>query len=374
MLVQNLLMIGAAGRNVGKTEFACELIRRYRDEAFVVGLKVTTVDERTGSCPRGGEGCGVCGSLQGEYCVTEELSVEGTKDTMRMKRAGAQRVLWLRVRREHLERGLASVLGQIPDRACIVCESNSARHVLEPGGFLVIREAGASQFKDTCRAVLDRADRVVTYAANGWDFEPARCRFSDGRWSVPALATGVVLAGGASRRMGRDKSLLEVGGRTLLEHVAAQVSLAVDEVLVSANDPERYAFAGLRVVPDERPGEGPLMGIYSCLLAARHDRMLVAACDIPELPLSFLQSMLRLAARADIVAPRDAAGRLHPVLAVYRRSIAPMARAVLARGERRVAALCSEAGLRTDYVSLPEGSWYRNLNTPADYERMSDPC
>ena len=102
-----ILMIGAAARNVGKTEFACRLIAQWKGRQPVVGIKVTTVRERDGRCPRGGEGCGACSSLKTPYCITEEQNAEGHKDTCRMLRAGADSVFWLRAFAE-LERRLAS--------------------------------------------------------------------------------------------------------------------------------------------------------------------------------------------------------------------------------------------------------------------------
>ena len=100
-----MLMVGACGRNVGKTELACALIRQASGDRPVLGIKVTTVDERRGTCPRGGRGCGVCASLEGAFCVTEERPGGPCgKDTVRMLSAGAERVFWLRVRSDRLVR------------------------------------------------------------------------------------------------------------------------------------------------------------------------------------------------------------------------------------------------------------------------------
>jgi hypothetical protein len=149
-----MLLIGAAGRDVGKTEFACELIRRYAAAHPVFGLKITTIQKRDGSCPRGGRGCGVCSSLKEDFCITEETLAGNGKDTMRMLLAGAKRVYWLRVLQEHLEAGRRRLLEYVPANALVVCESNSARSVLEPGVFLVIREADSTAIKQSCHAVL----------------------------------------------------------------------------------------------------------------------------------------------------------------------------------------------------------------------------
>ncbi|MDY0004971.1 MAG: hypothetical protein RBU30_26970, partial [Polyangia bacterium] len=148
----NVLLIGAAGRNVGKTELACEVIRRHAPARQVVGVKVTVIRERGGVCPRGGEGCGVCTSLEEPFSITRESSIDGVKDTSRMLRAGAREVLWLRVRHEHLGEGMRALIERIPAGALVVCESNSAREAIAPGLFLVVRRAGAQEIKPSCEA------------------------------------------------------------------------------------------------------------------------------------------------------------------------------------------------------------------------------
>ena len=103
--LENMLMIGASGSNVGKTELACALLRRFGGGRRIVGVKVTAVASKDRSCPRGGQGCGVCSSMEGEYWITEETARGSGKDTGRLLAAGADKVYWLRVMRTHLRRG-----------------------------------------------------------------------------------------------------------------------------------------------------------------------------------------------------------------------------------------------------------------------------
>ena len=373
MDVPQMILLGAAGRNVGKTAFACALIRRYAAERMVVGVKITTVQRCDGQCPRGGTGCGVCSSLTGDYSLTEETATGTGKDTARMKEAGAGRVFWLRVQRDHLEAGVRALLEQMPPETCIVCESNSARLAVAPGAFLVLREAGASAIKATCAAVRHCAEREVTFFGNRWDFQPEDCRFEAGRWQVPIQASAAVLAGGRSRRMGRDKGLLSFAGRTLIEHILAQIRPWVDEIVIGANDRAKYAFTGLPVIPDEIPDQGPLMGILSCLQAVRHERVFITACDIPELPAELIKHLLVCDPQADIVMVRSAVGRAEPLLAVYTRRLVPAIRRALARGSRRIDALIDDPTVRVAFVDMPPGDWYRNVNTPDDYHALHDP-
>jgi molybdopterin-guanine dinucleotide biosynthesis protein A len=168
--------------------------------------------------------------------------------------------------------------------------------------------------------------------------------------------------------MATDKSLLPIAGRPLVEHIALQLRPLVDELFLGANDPGKYAFLGLPVVPDEQPGQGPLMGILSCLAAAKHNPVFITACDIPAFPRDFVQGMLLRAARADLVIPRHDDGRYEPLLAVYSRGLVPAIRSLLAAGKRRLVDILDIPGIRVDPVPMPKGDWYRNLNTPDEYQ------
>jgi molybdopterin-guanine dinucleotide biosynthesis protein A len=359
-----MLLIGAAGRNVGKTKFACMLIGRLAAIAPVVGVKITPIAELGGVCPREGKGCGVCTSLQEKYSIFEETDTEPSKDTSRMLKAGAQRVLWLRVLREHIREGMEALLERIPRGQAIVCESNTARVVVEPGIFLLIRKAGSTDEKPSVREVAHFADHVITFDGQGWDQSPTDFCFHHGSWVRSFDASAAILAGGQSRRMGHDKSLMIWEGKPFIAHIAEQIKPLFREVLVSSNDSERYRFLGLPVIADLLPGQGPLMGILSCLKAASHDCVFVTACDIPVIDASFLNEMFRLARDVDIVMPVSTGGRFEPLFAIYRKSVIPKAEKVLAQGGRKIIGILD--GLRVNRPEMPSG-WYHNLNTPEDY-------
>lgn len=184
---------------------------------------------------------------------------------------------------------------------------------------------------------------------------------------IPLAASAAILAGGQSRRMGRNKSLLPLHGRPMIEHIANQLRPLFAELLVSANDPERYAFLEAPVIADQAPGNGPLMGIVSCLEAARHDLLFVTGCDIPEMNLPFIRQMLPLAEGSDIVMPVHADGHPEPLFAFYRKTVIGRARELLATGNLRVTDLLP--GLRVVHPVIPAG-WIRNLNTPDEYRSM----
>ena len=181
--LDKMLMIGSAGANVGKTELACAVLRRYSlPGRGIVGIKVTTINERDGQCPRGGEGCGVCSSLEGVYLLTHETDVASGKDTARLLAAGASRVYWLRVLRTHLKEGLAALLDTVTPEETSICESNSMRTVVEPGVFLIAEREGAKVWKPSALEVKEYADRIVVSDGSSFDLDIGQLRIEDGRW------------------------------------------------------------------------------------------------------------------------------------------------------------------------------------------------
>jgi molybdenum cofactor guanylyltransferase len=364
-----MLMIGATGRNVGKTELACAVIRRASARQPVVGVKVTTIASRGAGCPRGGKGCGVCAALDGRWLLTEETKRIPGKDTTRMLAAGARRVLWLRVFREHLREGAEALAAELGPDTVAVCESNSLRRIVAPGAFLMVRDGNEEGCKPTAREVRALADREVVFADGALDFQPDDVGYEGRAWRVRCEATAVVLAGGESRRMGRDKSLLPLDGRPLIAHVLDQLRPHFQEVLVSAGSPDRYRFLGVPVVPDRAAGRGPLMGIACALAATAHERVFFAACDIPEIRIEVVRRMLREAAGCDGVVARRPGGWIEPLFAVYRKSMLPAFEAALAAGEGRVRAVFDACAIR--YVDVGEADWLKNVNTPEEYGALS---
>ena len=94
--------------------------------------------------------------------------------------------------------------------------------------------------------------------------------------------TGVVLAGGEARRMGRiNKALVTVAGVPVIDHILARLAETCAHVMVIANDPAPYAERGLEVHADVMPHHAALGGLYTALLKARTEHVFVCACDMP---------------------------------------------------------------------------------------------
>jgi hypothetical protein len=182
----NMLLIGAANRDAGKTTFACRVISTLSTVTKVYGVKVTAIRESNGKCPRGGEGCGVCSSLTGHYCITEETHTDSAKDTARLLAAGCNRVFWLQVLHEHMAEGLRALLKMLPAGQPIVCESNSLSRVVQPGLFLMLKRADGLPTKETAREALSRVNEVVSFDGRVFHPDCRRLFYAGGSWSIAA--------------------------------------------------------------------------------------------------------------------------------------------------------------------------------------------
>ena len=186
-----------------------------------------------------------------------------------------------------------------------------------------------------------------------------------------------MLCGGASTRMGRDKPLLSVGPQeVLLQRVVRLVGGAVRRegiVCVAAANQSLPPLAEVRVVRDAAPGQGPLAGLATGLaaLGGSADAVFVCGCDAPLLVPAFIDRMFQLLADHQIAAPHDGQ-RFHPLAAVYRRDVLPIAESLLAAGERSLMSLvdrCDTLRVPVDEIRAvdPALGSLENCNTEPDY-------
>lgn len=178
--------------------------------------------------------------------------------------------------------------------------------------------------------------------------------------------TGLVLAGGRSRRMGRDKALLEVDGRLLVEHVARRLASICGRVLIAPGD---LALPHLpwEAVADREPGAGPLAAILGGLAATRTPLLAVVAVDMPDAdPAVLVDLASRWDGWSEAVVPRHA-GRLEPLHAVYAAAALPRVAALFDAGERSPTRVLARSAVIV--VEIDDAAWAGNLNTPADVAR-----
>ncbi len=180
----------------------------------------------------------------------------------------------------------------------------------------------------------------------------------------------VILAGGESQRMGRDKAWLEWGGQTLISRGITTVrALGITEIFVSGRAGVDYSSERLPVLLDQEPGGGPLGGIAAALAVVTSPLLLVLPVDLPKMSPEFLR---RLAGKCgeDFGAVPTLNGGLEPLVAVYPQRSEVIVRDCLAHNIRSARAF-AEACLRADLVRRVEVSegdagCFENWNSPSD--------
>jgi molybdenum cofactor guanylyltransferase len=186
--------------------------------------------------------------------------------------------------------------------------------------------------------------------------------------------TGVLLAGGKSRRMGQDKRYLVVGEQTLLERGLTVLRSIFQEVLVVIAQDSPPLDVDARVERDLVPDCGSLGGLYTGLLQTTTPYVFVVACDMPFLDQAVIAQFTSRRATADIVMGKLAA-RLHPMHALYGKRCLPAVEQMIQARELKIQELVLHASLRVRYVTDadlltidPSGRSFQNVNTPADLE------
>jgi molybdopterin-guanine dinucleotide biosynthesis protein A len=186
--------------------------------------------------------------------------------------------------------------------------------------------------------------------------------------------SAVILAGGQSSRMGRDKALLDIGGKPLLARQIQLVRQAgATEIFISAHANPDYSAFDCRVLADELPGAGPLAGIARALDVAREPLLLVLAVDMANLTSAFL-SQLYAHCRRGMGAVPVHSGIVEPLAAFYPKPASELSAGMLARkkpgaspGAKDFAAECERTGLAQFVtVSPADAELLRSWNCPAD--------
>jgi molybdopterin-guanine dinucleotide biosynthesis protein A len=181
---------------------------------------------------------------------------------------------------------------------------------------------------------------------------------------------GFILAGGASSRMGKDKSRLLLDGRTLTEIIAASLSNVVSSVTVIGRNADDL---GLKSCPDLVADWGALGGVHAALATCQNEWALVVACDIPFASPQLFERLVNFKEGFEAVAPIQKDGYPQPLCALYRvEPCLERAEALIAEGERRPITLLE--AVNTRWVTFDElrdladsGRFFDNINTPDDY-------
>ncbi len=182
--------------------------------------------------------------------------------------------------------------------------------------------------------------------------------------------TGVLLAGGASRRMGFDKAFVPITGKALYTRALDFLCRYFKNVIIAGDRPD-LACPDIPAIPDIYPGSA-LGGLFTGLSAAKTDWIFVAPCDMPYPDPRILEQLLVLRNRADAVVPRTPVG-FEPVFALYHKNCLPHMEAMLRNSQFRIFDFYQKIRVQyLDWHKMP-GDWQRsllNINTPEQLAQL----
>lgn len=184
------------------------------------------------------------------------------------------------------------------------------------------------------------------------------------------MLTVAIHAGGHSERMGREKAYLQLAGKPLIEHVLKQISGIGDELLITTNSPEKFAYLGIRTVPDLLPHTGSVIGLHSALTAARYKHVLSLACDMPFINRKLIEHIINLSPKADVIVPFYK-GEYEPFHAVYSRNCITAIENMLKLKLSRMIDIYDRISVHTvgekEITPIdPTGLSFFNINSPED--------
>ena len=187
--------------------------------------------------------------------------------------------------------------------------------------------------------------------------------------------TGILLAGGKSSRMGKDKALIKYGDETFMSNSLNKLNKLFDEVIVVADNIDKYQMDNVRIIKDIYPGMGPMGGIHAALKAAKNDWIFVIPCDMPLWESFLVEEILKHRLDYDIVVP-IINNHMEPLFALYKKTCIPGIEQCLNSNIIKVLELYPL--VNTNYLDLEKvynevdqcTKSFFNINTPKDLYNM----
>ena len=186
--------------------------------------------------------------------------------------------------------------------------------------------------------------------------------------------SAAILAGGKSRRMGRDKSMMEIGGVPVVRRIADTLGEMFNEVFVVANAKAEYERMGLAVVGDIHPGNDSLGGLHAAVASAQTSHVFVAGCDMPLLRPALIRGLAALVDEWDVVIPlKD--DYPEPLCAFYGKECAPHIEESISGGRLKMIGFHERVRvMRVEEAAWrawdPEGVSFLNANTSEEFEKI----
>lgn len=200
------------------------------------------------------------------------------------------------------------------------------------------------------------------------------------------IINGIILSGGKSSRMGEDKALMKVGTKTIIEIMIDKLKPFCNEIIISADEIDKYSQFGFKVVPDKFKNSGPLAGIYSSLLESNTERNFIISCDLPLVSQKIVERLINYNSSKEIILPVTD-GKYHQLCGVYSKSVLENTESILSaevekrrRGEGEKGRKRNTAVKRlleiskvefVDVTSISGDNEFLNMNTVEDYKMIS---
>ena len=186
--------------------------------------------------------------------------------------------------------------------------------------------------------------------------------------------TGIILAGGKSSRMGKDKGLLILNGKPMIKHIINVLKPLVSEIIIISNNPEYKQF-GCPVYPDIIKEKGPVGGIYTGLFYSKTETNFILSCDTPFVSSEFLKFLLMSSKNNQITIPKFE-NKTHPLLGVYKKSTSHFFKESIEKGELKLGLVNKNLNCKTVNVSLNENEVcfnekiFTNINSKNDLDKI----
>ncbi|MCM3567134.1 molybdenum cofactor guanylyltransferase [Neobacillus mesonae] len=189
-------------------------------------------------------------------------------------------------------------------------------------------------------------------------------------------ASAIILAGGKSSRMGTNKSLLKINGKTNIERIRDRLKSSFHDIILVTNNQKAFEFLEVKMVSDEFTGMGPLAGLHAGLKASQDELNFVAACDMPFVSAELAKKMINYGPSVDAVVP-VINGKCHPLFAVYRKEIAEKAAKCMKNGHLSMRHLLDQITVKyiteKDIAGFDDSELehiFFNMNEPKDYKKV----
>ena len=201
--------------------------------------------------------------------------------------------------------------------------------------------------------------------------------------------TGFILAGGKSTRMGTNKSLLRIGGKTIIEHVVNLMKDLFNELILITNQQDEFSFLNLTMLEDIYKNAGPLAGIHSALVHTQTEKNFIISCDMPLMSTDVIKYLVEYPTEKPITIAR-ADGFIQQLCGVYYKSLVPFIEEIIKnnstvgdernpeQGKRGCSVLelvknvpATIIDIEKEYQDYGPGTFY-NMNRPEEFSFIKD--